>query len=164
MIRPRRLLAAATASVLTLALGGCAGTVSMEPADAADDPSCAALTVRLPETLAGQERRWTDAQATGAWGSPAAALLTCGVPEPGPTTQRCELVEGVYWIVDDGQAEENLFTFTTFDRTPAVQVFIDFDVISSADTLRALSPIIDTVLAANGRSCTDRPAEGTPAP
>lgn len=136
----------------------------MEPAEGANDPACAALNVRLPQTVAGQERRWTDAQSTGAWGSPAAALLTCGVPEPGPTTLRCELVEGVYWIVDESKAEENLFTFTTFDRTPAVQVFIDFDVVSSADTLRTLSPLIDAELAPNGRECTDRPGtEETPA-
>ena len=71
-------------------LTGCTSTVSLEPAPDANDPACAEVTVRLPDDLAGQSRRWTDAQATGAWGEPAAVLLTCGVEPPGPTTLPCQ--------------------------------------------------------------------------
>lgn len=157
MIRPRRLLATAALTLLPAgALAGCAGTVSLQPADNADDPRCAAVTVRLPDTVAGQDRRWTDAQATAAWGSPTSVILTCGVEEPGPSTLRCETVEGVDWLIDESRGEEDLYTFTTFGRSPAVEVFLDFEVVGSADTLRALSPILDRHLERTGSVCTPR--------
>lgn len=157
MIRPRRPLAIAALPLLFgAALTGCAGTVSLEPAENANDPRCAAVGVRLPDTVAGQDRRWTDAQATAAWGSPSAVILTCGVAEPGPSTLRCETVEGVDWLIDESRGDEDLYTFTTFGRTPAVEVFLDFEVVGSADTLRALSPILDRQLDKTGSVCTPR--------
>jgi hypothetical protein len=137
-------------------MSSCASTVSLQPADNAEDPACAAVSVRLPDTVAGQQRRWTDAQATGAWGSPAAVILTCGVEEPGPSTLRCEEVEGVFWLIDESEGAENRYRFTTFGRTPAVEVYLDFDVVGSADTLRALSPILDRELERTDRVCTPR--------
>ena len=86
MIRLFRTLAAGTVLAAVVALSACAGTVAMEAAPDANDPACADVSVRLPQTIAGQDRRWTDAQATGAWGDPAAVLLTCGVTVPGPST------------------------------------------------------------------------------
>lgn len=157
MNQPRRLLAAGTIVAVALSLAACAGTVSLEAADNAGDPACADVSVRLPQTIAGQERRWTDAQATGAWGTPSAVLLTCGVDVPGPTELTCQTVEGVDWIVDESQAPD-FYTFTTFGRTPAVEVYIDYRVVGSADTLRALSPMLDRELEETGSVCTARPA------
>jgi hypothetical protein len=155
VIRLRRVVSVAAGAALLIAgLGGCAGTVSLEAAEAANDPVCAAVSVRLPPTVGGEQRRWTDAQATGAWGSPATVLLTCGVDVPGPSTLRCESVEGVDWLVDESRGEDDLYTFTTFGRDPAVEVFIDFNVVSSADVLRALSPMLRQELPINGRECT----------
>lgn len=157
MIRLRRLLAAvALPASLALALSSCAATVSLEAADNAGDPACADVSVRLPDTVAGEERRWTDAQATGAWGSPAAIILTCGVAEPGPSTLRCETVEGVDWLIDESEAADDRYRFTTFGRTPAVEVYLDFDAVGSADTLRALSPILDRALQKTDSVCTPR--------
>lgn len=156
MTRPRHLLAAAALGALAVALSACAATVSLQPAEHADDPACAAVSVRLPEQVAGQDRRWTDAQATGAWGSPTAIILTCGVEEPGPSTLRCETVEGVDWLIDESEGADNRYRFTTFGRTPAVEVYLDFDVVGSADTLRALSPILDRELETTGSVCTPR--------
>ena len=51
-----------------VALAACSTTVSLQPAPDANNPRCAEVTVRFPQTLDGFERRWTDAQATGAWG------------------------------------------------------------------------------------------------
>lgn len=165
MLRPSRLVPVlAGAAVLTAALSGCATTVSMKAAADAGDPACAAVSVRLPDTLAGEPRRWTDAQATGAWGSPASVLLTCGVDVPGPSTLRCETVEGVDWLVDESRADDDLYTFTTFGREPAVSVFLDYaSGVGSADALRALSPMLARELAPNGRACTvpgDTPPAG----
>ncbi|KJL43413.1 MULTISPECIES: DUF3515 family protein [Microbacterium] len=144
---------------------GCTTTVDLDPAEAANDPLCAEVTSNLPGTVSGQARRWTDAQATGAWGDPAKVLLTCGVAPPGPTTLPCQDVAGVDWIIDDSDAPR--FRVTTFGRTPAVEIYLDTtadengDGVSSRDVLDALSPIV-SVLPVDGR-CLDR-SEATPAP
>jgi hypothetical protein len=152
---PRRSAALAIAAPLLLAgalLTGCTSTVSLQAAEDANDPACADLTVRLPDSVDGQPRRWTDAQATGAWGDPASVIITCGVPELGPTTLPCTPVNGVDWVIDDSDAPR--YRVTTFDRTPAVEVYLDNDVVSSAQVLDRLSQVV-TVLPQNGRVCTE---------
>ena len=130
-----------------------------EPAKSANDPLCADVSVRLPDTVAGLQRRWTDAQATGAWGDPAAVLLTCGVTPPGPTTLRCQSVGGVDWIIDETRAPKYLFT--TYGRTPAVEVYLDYDVVSGGEALQALSPILEQL--PKDAECV-APEDATPAP
>jgi hypothetical protein len=152
---PRRSTALAIAAPILLVgalLTGCTSTVSLQAAEDANDPACADLTVRLPDSVDGQPRRWTDAQATGAWGDPASVIITCGVPELGPTTLPCTPVNGVDWVIDDSDAPR--YRVTTFDRTPAVEVYLDNDVVSSAQVLDRLSQIV-TVLPQNGRVCTE---------
>ena len=136
------------------ALSGCAVTVSMQPADDANSPDCAAVTVRLPDTVDGQDRQWTDAQATGAWGSPVSVLLTCGLEPAGPSELPCETVDGVDWIIDDADAPN--YRFTTYGRTPAAEVYLDYDVVSARSVLGALSSAVGT-LPSNGARCTERP-------
>lgn len=121
-------------------LTGCASTVSLEPAEDSNDPACADVTVRLPDEIDGQTRRWTDAQATGAWGDPAAVLVTCGVMPPGPTEEKCITIGGVDWIVDETKAPK--FLVTTYGRTPAVQVFYDNEIVSGNDVLDRLSTTV----------------------
>lgn len=147
--------AIAAAAVAMLTLTGCAPTVSMQPETLANDPACAEVSVRLPNVVAGETRRWTDAQATAAWGDPSAILLSCGLTPPGPTTLPCSDVGGVDWIIDDSEAPN--YRFTTFGRTPAVQVYLDYDRVSSGDTLRELSRAVSQ-LPVDG-ACTDRPTE-----
>lgn len=121
-----------------MTLAGCSGpAVSMSPAADANNPLCADVSVRLPDALGDQDRRNTDAQATAAWGSPAAVLLSCGVEPPGPSTLPCQRVGGVDWIIDD--QGENRYLVTTYGRTPAVQVFLDNTLVSSATVLDSLS-------------------------
>lgn len=146
-----------TAPVLLAAalLTGCTSTVSLEAAEDANSPACADLTVRLPDSVDGQARRWTDAQATGAWGDPASVIITCGVPELGPTTLPCQSVNGVDWVIDESEAPR--YRVTTFDRTPAVEVYLDNEAVSSAQVLDRLSQIV-SVLPTNGSACT---ASGT---
>ncbi len=108
--------------------------------------------MRLPDSVDGQPRRWTDAQATGAWGDPASVIITCGVAELGPTTLPCTPSNGVDWVIDDSDAPR--YRVTTFDRTPAVEVYLDNDVVSSAQVLDTLSQVV-TVLPQNGSVCTD---------
>ncbi len=113
------------APLLVLVLAGCSPVVALEPAADATDPACASVIVALPETVAGLESRETNAQATGAWGNPAYVILRCGVPSPDPTSSECLPVDGIDWIRDD--SKDPNFVFTTYGRTPAVEVIIDSD-------------------------------------
>lgn len=116
--------AIAAAAALALTLAGCTGpTVPMQPASNADAPECAEIIVRLPDTLDGLDKRLTNAQATGAWGTPATVLLHCGLATPPPTSDDCISLNGVDWIADESSAP--IYTFTTYGRSPAVQVTVD---------------------------------------
>ena len=155
----RRAWTAALLLTSVIVLAGCGTTVALEPAPGANDPHCADVTVRLPATVGGQERRWTDAQATGAWGTPATVILTCGVEPPGPSTLPCQTVEGVDWIIDDAEAPH--YRATTFGRTPAVEVYLDGDIVPPADVLDGLSRIVSLLPADDGVTCTDRVDPGS---
>lgn len=150
-IRIRALTFGTLSVVVGLSLSGCAGQVPMTPAADANNPDCAAVTVRLPDTVAELTKRETNAQATGAWGTPAAVLLTCGVDVPGPTTLPCVSINDVDWIEDDSQAP--LYRYTTYGRTPAVEVVIDSDAVSGTTTLVDLGPAV-SVLPQTAK-CTD---------
>lgn len=154
---PRRSAVAALLLAAVTLLAGCTTTVSLQPGVDANDPACAEISVRLPARVDGQERRWTDAQATAAWGNPASVILTCGVTPPGPTTLPCQSVSGVDWIIDDAEAPK--YRVTTFGRTPAVEIYLDNDVVSSAAVLDTLSGIV-SLLPSDGSVCTDRQTDG----
>ncbi|MBF4551715.1 DUF3515 domain-containing protein [Pseudoclavibacter sp. RFBJ3] len=123
----------ATAASVVLLTACNSASVPMEPAPDAAAPECAEVSVRLPSTVDGLELRLTNAQATGAWGTPAGVLLRCGVPTPGPTSEQCVSLSGIDWIVDDSQAPT--YRFTSYGRTPAVEVVVDSDVASGTTVL-----------------------------
>ncbi|MBH0023670.1 DUF3515 family protein [Salinibacterium sp. NSLL150] len=113
---------------LLATLGGCAAIVPLEPADDAANPTCADVIVRLPDTVAGLDKRETNAQGTGAWGTPANILLRCGVAVPDPTAELACVTapeDGIDWLRDDSDAPN--YVFTSYGRDPAVQVIIDSD-------------------------------------
>lgn len=149
--RTPRLIVGAVLGASTLALAGCAGIVPMQPAVDANNPACAPVIVRLPESVADQKKRETNAQATGAWGEPATILLHCGVDVPGPSTLPCVEVNGIDWIEDD--SEKPNYRYTTFGRTPAVEVVLDSEKVSGTTTLVDLTGAIEKIPATN--KCTD---------
>ena len=140
MIRSRRAVAALAALAVTvLALTGCAATVSLTPAAHANDPACAAIMVRLPGDLGGQSRRWTDAQATAAWGTPSRGIFSCGVDE----------------------SEQPRFRITSYGRTPAVQLYLDSS--NKAVDPNAVLAQVGRLVAAQTRqtaACTDPATPG----
>jgi hypothetical protein len=156
--RTRRILAALTA-VAALALTGCAADVSLQPAADANNPACAAVMVRLPGDLDGQDRRWTDAQSTAAWGSPSRVILSCGVTPPGPSTIKCVSLGGVDWLVDE--SEQPRFRITSYGRVPAVQVYLDSSD-KSIDPNSVLSQLGRLIAAHTERTaqCTDPETTG----
>ncbi|MDQ0645340.1 DUF3515 family protein [Microbacterium murale] len=135
----RRLAAAALLLLGTALLGGCSTTVHLEPADDANNPLCAEVSVGLQNvaSIADKDRRWTDAQATGAWGDPgepSAIILRCGVAVPAPTSElQCVTLEGVDWLVD--ASDTPFLRLTTYGRDPAVQLYIDTGAVSSNDVI-----------------------------
>lgn len=155
---PGRLTATAALVAAALTITACTPTVSVDAAPDANNPRCADVTVRLPSQLAGQDRRWTDAQATGAWGSPTSIIIRCGVPVPGPTTLPCQEFGAVDWIVDD--AEAPFYRITSFGTDPAVEVYLNSEVVASADILDVLARIVVDTLPSNGLACIERPSEG----
>ncbi|MFB2581435.1 DUF3515 family protein [Herbiconiux sp. P15] len=166
--RPRIRLAGVLALAITgtAVLAGCAGPVALEPAADATDPACAEVIVRLPDAVADADRRETDAQATGAWGDPASVLLRCGVEPYGPTTLPCYNVNGVDWIRDD--ADDPTFVFTTYGRTPAVEVIVDANNASGTSALvdltTAVSAIPQTEVCLNADDVLESGITPTPTP
>jgi hypothetical protein len=107
------------------------------------DPACARMTADLPRQLLHQERVSTSVSspAVAAWGDPA-IIWRCGVEPPGPTTEVCQAVNGIDWVVDpldDGTG------FTTYGRSPAVQVLVPKAYAPEAFALTALSDAVSEV-------------------
>lgn len=141
-LRPARFFALAALSLALLT--ACTPVIPLDAAPDAANPDCAEIIVRLPEAIDDQPKRETNAQATGAWGSPAAILLRCGVEVPGPSALPCFTVKGVDWLRDSSEAPN--YIFTTFGRDPAVEVIIDSELASSS-ALTALGNAVGTLVA-----------------
>jgi hypothetical protein len=170
-LRPARLVAALPLLLAAVLLSACTPIVAMAPAPDANDPGCAEISVRLPDTVAGKAQRYTDAQATSAWGDPAVVLLHCGVPPIGPTTKPCTTVNGVDWVLLNDPAASAL-RYITFGRTPATEIVIQHGAggVSDASVLTDLSQAISTIKQSKNTKCLDiadvpGPAEtATPTP
>ncbi len=126
----------------TLLLSGCSRTVHVDAAPDANNPACADVTVRLPDTVDGQTKNNTDAQATGSWGQPSSVITRCGITPVEVSTLRCYTVSGVDWLVDDSKAPN--YRFITFARVPTTEVLVDNKVVSGAAVLDALSDAVNT--------------------
>jgi hypothetical protein len=151
-MRTRALAAAVAALALVASLAACSPTVALDPAANAASVACAAETVSLPDTVAGLTARETNAQGTGAWGSPADVVLACGVAVPPPTaTQVCVTVSGVDWLRD--ATNPNLYVFTTYGRDPATAVSIDPVNVPAEQALDDLATAV-AVTPKNGHQCT----------
>lgn len=113
------------AAVLSLLLSGCAQRVEVAAATRASSAECAEVAARWPQRVADRERVAVRDEPSGvaAWGDPA-IIARCGVAPPGPTTVECLAVDDVDWLVEplsDGSR------FTTFGRSPALEVLVPRD-------------------------------------
>lgn len=122
------------------ALAGCSPTVTLNPAENANAPECAEVTVRLPAAIEELSLRTTDAQATAAWGDPTAVVFTCGLKPPGPTTLQCVTINAVDWIVDDTDLPN--LRLTTYGRAPAAEAYVDTSRLSADAALGALASAV----------------------
>ena len=158
---PRRFVLIGTVLASSLLLAGCAAAVPLTPAPDATNVSCADVIVHLPSTVADQESRETNAQATGAWGDPAAVLLHCGVTVPAPTTLPCLNINGIDWIEDDSDAPT--YRYTTYGRDPAIEIVIDSEAVSGSTALVDVATAVGYVPATGaclGAQDVQLPADG----
>ena len=125
------------ASLALLSLSGCAATVNLEPAEDSNNPGCAEVMVRLPSQLGGLQERYTNAQATAAWGDPVAVLFRCGLESVEVSTLPCVSAGGIDWLVDDSLAPS--YRFISYARFPAVEVVVDSDNASGITSLEGIA-------------------------
>jgi hypothetical protein len=129
------------AIALAFALAACSPVVDVTAAQDAANPDCAPMMVALPDAIGDAGLRKTNSQATAAWGDPSQVILRCGVNVPGPTTDRCVSVNGVDWVIKEG---DSAWTLTTFGRVPATEILLtkDQETVSSATVLADLSAAV----------------------
>lgn len=158
MSRLRVAVAALAAASVVTVLAGCTPTVAMDPAPHANDPKCASVTVTLPDTVAGQKRDETDAQATGAWGDPVTVQLRCGVTPLGPTTKPCVTVasgqDSVDWVLVN-DPDSPVLSYVTYGRTPVVEVTIKHGSggVSDANVLPDLAQAVASIPQSASHKC-----------
>jgi hypothetical protein len=155
---PRTLTALVPAAALMICFSGCASVVDVDPAEDAANAACADVMIALPPTVAENEQRDTNSQATSAWGDPSKVVLRCGVTVPGPTTDPCVTVNDVDWVVREG---DPAWTATTYGRDPAVEVLFDPDEVASSTVLVELGDAVSRV--GQSRACVGL-SDATPAP
>lgn len=148
-VRSLRFLAASAAAGLVLS--GCSPAVDVAPAKDAANAACAPMMLALPDAIGEAKLRKTNSQATAAWGDPSLVVLRCGVNVPGPTTDRCVTVNGIDWVIKEG---DPVWTLTTFGREPATEILMDPEKISSATVLADLAVPAGKIMAT--RSCVGR--------
>ncbi len=133
-----------------LFLSGCTPLVSLEAAEDANDPACAEISVRVPDQIGPHDRKYTNAQATAAWGDPTAIIYRCGLPTTEVSSLPCVTAGGVDWLIDDSKAPS--FRFITYGRTPATEVIVDAENASGITTLEELAPAVGSIPA--NKFCT----------
>jgi hypothetical protein len=150
--RVRLLLTGLAGGVALTGLSGCSGGAdpAVSPAPRASDAACARALAALPARVLGAARTPLNVLAAAAWGEPA-IVLRCGVPELGPSTDRCVTVDDVDWVV---RATADLTTITSFGRSPAVEVGIprSYGDTSAADAAVDLGPVA-RALPKTSRAC-----------
>ena len=126
-----------------LLLTACTPLVSLEAAEDANDPACAEISVRVPDAIGPHDRKYTNAQATAAWGDPTAIIYRCGLEPVQASTLPCVTAGGVDWLIDDSQAPS--FRFITFGRSPATEIIVDSEQASGITTLEELATAVSAI-------------------
>ena len=131
-------------------LSGCASAVNLEAAQDANNPLCAEVMVRLPDSIGDGAKRVTNSQATAAWGDPAVVLLRCGVEPVEISALPCVTAGSIDWLVDDAQAPN--FRFISYATNPGVEVIVDSLNASGITALEQLAAAVGQIPAS--KACT----------
>jgi hypothetical protein len=141
----RRPPALAAAALLLAVAAGCADDESapdLAAAPGGNSPACADVVKRAPAKVLDHDRATPQAVGVAAWGQPP-IVLQCGIDvDDGPTSDPCLTVQGVDWIVDNPDAEDQAATFVTYGRAPAVRVTVPGDRQDAPGALADLAPAV----------------------
>lgn len=143
MTMKQKPLALVLALIASLMVSGCAPIVALEPAEDANNPSCAEIIVRLPDELALAGKRSVNAQSTAAWGTPVSVILRCGLEPVFASTLPCVTAADLDWLVDESDAPN--YRFISFATTPATEVIIDSTKVSGITVLEELAGSVGTL-------------------
>lgn len=146
----RHLTPAVAATLAAIMLTGCAPIINLESAELANDPACAEIIVRLPDTVGGLTKRITNAQATGAWGEPTSVILRCGLVPVEVSSLTCVTASDIDWLVDDKEAPS--YRFISYGRSPATEVIVDSTQIAGVTALEELAGAVQAIEAT--KRCT----------
>ncbi|GAA3595786.1 DUF3515 domain-containing protein [Kineosporia mesophila] len=161
-VRPRRraLIAVpvalgATATLMAMTAcgsgssSGNADVPALTPGPDAAVAACTELMDRLPGTVLSLARNSAQ-EPTGiaTWGNPAISL-TCGATPTGPSTDECIDINDVNWVFSESSAG---YTFLTYGRDPAVQVWVP----ASVERSSATSALVDLEKAVKPLRTTER--------
>ena len=124
-------------------ISGCAGSSTPEvtAAPSAGDAGCTALLPRLPATLLGRGRTTATVAGSATWGDPA-IVLRCGVTPPGPSADACVEVDDTDWLFTEDQTT---LRFTTYGRTPAVELAVPAGSVDRTQASGALAELAAAV-------------------
>lgn len=133
-------------AAVLLGTAGCASVVTVPAAPNAADPVCADVMLALPQDLGDMPRLRTGSQSTAAWGDPdEPVVLRCGTDPPPPTTDPCVTADdgstAIDWVAvaEPETGEARTWTFTSYGRSPAVEVVVP----ASVTAVRSTSFLID---------------------
>lgn len=138
-----KFLLAAALAMGTLALSGCTATVSLDPAADANNPACADVVVRLPDSIENLTKRTTNSQSTAAWGEPTGVIFRCGLAPVTVSKLTCVTTSDIDWLVDDSNKPS--YRFVTFARKPAVEVIVDSTKVSGVTALDELASAVGQI-------------------
>lgn len=117
--------------------------MKVAPFGGAETPECHAIGALWPSLVGDASPRETavDSVTVAAWGDPA-IIARCGAVPPGPTEELCLDSAGVDWIVEE---LEDGTSFTTYGRSPALQVLVPDSYETPALLLPAFGPAAESV-------------------
>jgi hypothetical protein len=139
------LLLAAASALLVVSTAGCTDDDSAPDLAAAPDggsQACADVVKRAPQKVLDHARTAAQVVGVAAWGEPP-IVLQCGIDVPGgPTSDPCITVDGVDWIIDNPDDDDQAAAFVSYGRDPAVRVTVPGDRSAATDALVDLAPAV----------------------
>lgn len=117
----------------------------VEPGPFADDPQCADVLSRMPDSVLDRERDDVRGTGTAAWGD-GEVVLRCGVHPLPANANLCVTANGVDWVLDEKRAKsDGVKILTTYGQNPAVQVTLAPGIDVGGDALVTLNPAVKTI-------------------
>ncbi|MFT4147560.1 MAG: DUF3515 domain-containing protein [Micrococcaceae bacterium] len=145
------------AGITAVSLTACSGplafdTLAVEAAPDSNNPNCAKIMLAMPKKVSDFKQRETTSQGTTAYGDPSVLIVRCGLPAIQATSDPCVSVNDIDWISKQDTEKPDTWIFTSYGKSPTVEVLLDNTKISSSDALVIFSDIMEK-MPSNGHKC-----------